>query len=222
MDRTTRILRQHIFDGTWPVGERLPPERELAQQLEVNRLTLRAALTALQAQGLVRARQGDGVRVLDPRFGGGLELVSDLIAAGRSDLVPDLFMLRRAVAAEAVAAACLRATEPERQGLLDLALAQQQELEPQAFLQRDLEFARALVRAAHSLPMELMLNAFSPLYRDHPHLAAALYAQVEPVRRSYHGVNLLLAGRDPSMAREAVRSTLELIDATTVANLENV
>lgn len=46
-----------------PDGAKLPPERELAAELGVNRGTLREALTRLQAQGLLARRQGAGTFV---------------------------------------------------------------------------------------------------------------------------------------------------------------
>ena len=41
-------------------GDRLPPERQLAELLEVSRPSLREALHILQAQGLVHIRHGQG------------------------------------------------------------------------------------------------------------------------------------------------------------------
>jgi GntR family transcriptional repressor for pyruvate dehydrogenase complex len=47
-------------------GDRLPPERELAQHLGVSRSSVREALTLLRAAGLVHTRQGDGVYLQRP------------------------------------------------------------------------------------------------------------------------------------------------------------
>lgn len=220
MDRAAQSLRTALLDGTWPVGSRLPAERRLAEQLQVSRLTLRAALAGLQAEGLLQARQGDGIRVLDPAERGGLGLVPELIAAGRSELLGDLLALRRVMAAEAVVLACERATDENKAELRTLSQLQQVELQAPAFLERDLAFARALVHAAHSLPLSLMLNAFTPLYRDHAKLADAIMHQASAVRRSYAGVVSLVEQGAAPQAREAVRHTLEIIDGHTLAFLE--
>lgn len=212
-------LRRDILAGTWPPGTRLPPERRLAETLEVNRLTLRAALAQLEAQGLVRARRGDGIWVQDLRRTGTLDLLGDLVALGDRGLVAELLGLRRAVAAEAVALAAARATPEDRAHLAALAAAQATETDPRAFLLGDLEFARAVIRAARSLPMELLLNALGPVYRDHPHLPAALFAQGEAVRRSYAGVVALIEAAEPEAARRAVQDTLQFIDARTLEAL---
>ena len=52
-----------ICAGEWKPGQFLPPERELADRLDVNRLTLRKALAALQERGVVERRRGRGTCV---------------------------------------------------------------------------------------------------------------------------------------------------------------
>lgn len=56
-------LRDALVSGTWKAGEAMPPERLLAEQFQVSRLTLRKALERLEAQGLVQRRQGSGTYV---------------------------------------------------------------------------------------------------------------------------------------------------------------
>jgi GntR family transcriptional repressor for pyruvate dehydrogenase complex len=49
-----------ILDGTLRAGDRLPPERELAQRLGLSRGALREALRSLEYVGLLQARAGSG------------------------------------------------------------------------------------------------------------------------------------------------------------------
>ncbi len=56
-------VRQLVQDGGYGVGSRLPPERDLAQQLGVSRPSLREALIALEIEGSVEIRMGSGVYV---------------------------------------------------------------------------------------------------------------------------------------------------------------
>src|ERR1700691_1034747 len=72
-------LRSLILTGQYPVGSKLPPERELSKKLRVNRASLREALKKLEHLGLVRIRQGDGTRVQDFMETGGIELVQHLL-----------------------------------------------------------------------------------------------------------------------------------------------
>jgi DNA-binding FadR family transcriptional regulator len=55
-----RQVRQLIADGTLRPGDKLPAEREFAATLSVSRASLRQAISALQAQGLIEIRHGDG------------------------------------------------------------------------------------------------------------------------------------------------------------------
>jgi GntR family transcriptional regulator, transcriptional repressor for pyruvate dehydrogenase complex len=56
-------LRGLIAAGEYPLGSRLPPERDLAAQLGVSRPSVREALIALEVEGLVEVRMGSGVYV---------------------------------------------------------------------------------------------------------------------------------------------------------------
>ncbi|WP_322028929.1 FadR/GntR family transcriptional regulator [Paraburkholderia sp. J76] len=56
-------IRALIQSGGFAPGSRLPPERDLAQQLGVSRPSVREALIALEISGAVEIRQGSGVYV---------------------------------------------------------------------------------------------------------------------------------------------------------------
>lgn len=57
------VLRDMIVAGELSPGERVPPERELAQQLGLSRSSVREAVRELSALGVLTARQGDGTYV---------------------------------------------------------------------------------------------------------------------------------------------------------------
>jgi GntR family transcriptional repressor for pyruvate dehydrogenase complex len=56
-------LKQAILNGQFPPGSRLPSVRELSQQLSVGQATVREALSALKAMGLITIKQGEGTFV---------------------------------------------------------------------------------------------------------------------------------------------------------------
>jgi GntR family transcriptional repressor for pyruvate dehydrogenase complex len=56
-------LRDAILDGRFRPGRKLPPERELAAEFQVNRTSVREAIKVLEGLGLVSVRQGDGATV---------------------------------------------------------------------------------------------------------------------------------------------------------------
>src|SRR5437868_8133407 len=51
-------IRRAILSGQYRPGDRLPTERDMAQQFGVSRVTVRDALRALEANGLVRVKVG--------------------------------------------------------------------------------------------------------------------------------------------------------------------
>ncbi|MFZ0180670.1 MAG: flavin reductase [Candidatus Dormiibacterota bacterium] len=58
------MLLDGMNDGRWPVGGRLPSDRELAEELHVSRPTIREAILGLEFAGMVEVRHGAGVYVL--------------------------------------------------------------------------------------------------------------------------------------------------------------
>jgi GntR family transcriptional repressor for pyruvate dehydrogenase complex len=59
-------IQAWIAENGLDVGDRLPPERELASRLGVSRATISQALVAMEVVGVVSVRHGDGVVLLDP------------------------------------------------------------------------------------------------------------------------------------------------------------
>lgn len=60
------ILRRDIASGTLQRGDRLPPEREMAQHFGVSRARLRQALDHLESEGNLFRRRGQGTFVQPP------------------------------------------------------------------------------------------------------------------------------------------------------------
>ncbi|WP_445115561.1 FadR/GntR family transcriptional regulator [Acinetobacter sp. WZC-1] len=56
-------IQQDIENGVYQVGAKLPPERDLAQQLGVSRTSVREAIIALEVCGIVEVKLGSGVYV---------------------------------------------------------------------------------------------------------------------------------------------------------------
>ncbi|MBT2639390.1 PLP-dependent aminotransferase family protein [Bacillus sp. ISL-39] len=58
-------IKEQITNGIWPVGSRLPSQRDLAKQFGVNRSTVVTALDELAADGLVEGKLGMGTVVVN-------------------------------------------------------------------------------------------------------------------------------------------------------------
>jgi DNA-binding FadR family transcriptional regulator len=52
-----------VADGDLVVGDKLPPERDLAVRLEVSRASIRQALSALEVFGTIQVRPGSGIYI---------------------------------------------------------------------------------------------------------------------------------------------------------------
>ncbi len=87
--RVSSNLASRIAAGQYPVGARLPSERDLAREYAVSRPTVREAIIALELDGLVKVRVGSGVYVVDKAplgggtTGGGIDPL-ELLEARRS------------------------------------------------------------------------------------------------------------------------------------------
>ena len=82
----TKLARQ-IEAAELKVGDRVPSERELAEQLNVSRITARQAIDALVESGLVYREQGRGTFVAEPKkrgLQGFTSFSEDLVARGHS------------------------------------------------------------------------------------------------------------------------------------------
>jgi len=156
-------LREGILKGDVAPGDRLPPERELATRFGTNRNTLREAIRALEAQGLVRARQGDGVRVQDFKQTGDFGLLPQLVRLAepgeREFLFGDLLRIRRTICEEAVVLAAERRTPEQVERLHDL-IQQQRDAKGDllTLVTIDVAIYRTLVEASSSLASTLLFN----------------------------------------------------------------
>ncbi|MEZ4319329.1 MAG: GntR family transcriptional regulator [Myxococcota bacterium] len=219
VDVSADLLRQRILDGEFAAGHRLPPERRLSEELGISRLTLRAAIARLQSEGLVQPRQGDGVHVLDYQREAGVELLPHLLEHGQLDLLAPFLQLRRALAAEALAEASVRATDAELD-TLDALAGTLATADGQALRDGNIEFSRRIVELAGNLPMLLLFNTVTRVYRSRPDIAEAMLVDPAAVRASFAAIVQLLRLRDPEAARRAVRAVLEALDAATLRSLE--
>jgi GntR family transcriptional regulator, transcriptional repressor for pyruvate dehydrogenase complex len=90
-----RAIRQEIFSGGLKLGERLPSERDMAEQFGVSRLVIREALRRLETAGLVTIRKGSyGGAFMAQEFDRPItEAISSILALKNTSL-DDLFGAR--------------------------------------------------------------------------------------------------------------------------------
>ncbi|HDY8019128.1 FCD domain-containing protein [Vibrio vulnificus] len=59
------VLRKELINGHYKVGDRLPPERDIAERLDVSRTVVREAIIMLELENLVEVKKGSGVYVIN-------------------------------------------------------------------------------------------------------------------------------------------------------------
>ncbi len=90
-ERVRQAIAASIADGTYAPGDRLPSEARLADELGVNRLTVRRAIEELARAGAVESRQGSGTYVSAPivRLPLSQRLSTDSLVAGLTSQIAE-------------------------------------------------------------------------------------------------------------------------------------
>ena len=148
-------IRQAIFSGVYPVGDRLPSENQLAKLFEVSRPVVREAIRYLEITGLVTVRQG----ATGGAFVSGInsrilkENVKDLLTFGQVS-VSQLTEVRTLFDPEIAQLAAIRADAKDLQKLKQ-SVALSKSLNPDISFQdhvaNNARFHRLLGRASHNL-----------------------------------------------------------------------
>lgn len=157
-----------IRGGKLSPGDRLPGERQLAEQLNVSRTSVRAGVMRLITMGLLDSRPGSGTYVREP----GSEVLRDALA---QHLFPDpqtlneLFELREIIESEAAARAAKRATPDQianmRRWADEIATAAQRK-DRDGLAQADVEFHRQIVIATGNEVLLDVIDSIAPILRD--------------------------------------------------------
>ena len=62
--RVYELLLNMIIEGKFEIGEMLPPERILCQELGVSRTVIREAIKSLETRGVLKVIHGKGIQVV--------------------------------------------------------------------------------------------------------------------------------------------------------------
>ncbi|MEU5417653.1 FadR/GntR family transcriptional regulator [Streptomyces sp. NPDC001407] len=212
VDTVVDQLRAQVAAGEWKVGERIPTEHALAEQLQVGRNTVREAVRVLVHAGMLRSRQGEGtfvVSMADPA-----EIMRGVQRAG----VRDVLELRIALEAEAARLAALR-HEPADLERMRAALEAQEAFEDaegqpdsgnlELYADHDIEFHKAVVDAAHNSALSATYSWFSSSVREA--LVTALGDREMPriLHGDHHALMTAIASGDPDAAAHACRLLLD-------------
>jgi GntR family transcriptional repressor for pyruvate dehydrogenase complex len=162
---STEIVHQikwAIRSGRLHAGDRLPPERELAERLKASRVSVRDALRVLEAEGLVEIRVGarGGAFVTAPPPGIVGEGIANMLML---EVVTPAEVTEARVVFELgiMALVCERATEDDLVDLEAICARSEEALESGSYTpELSAEFHVRLARCSHNGAIEMLVDSF--------------------------------------------------------------
>lgn len=193
-----------IQKGRYRLGDRLPPERDLARQLAVSRPSVREALIALEVEGYVEVRVGSGVYVVGAHP-----------AAVRAQPLPadsgpfELIRARWLIEAECAALAARHATRAQIRGMEEALERMGSGGKEGASLAADRLFHQRIGEASGNSALALVVKTLwdqrtGPLFLrlEHHFDTSDLW---EAAIREHREILQAIARHDPAAARAAMR-----------------
>ncbi|WP_420933629.1 GntR family transcriptional regulator [Alteromonas sp. A081] len=219
-DVITEQLESMILDGSLLAGQKLPPERELAQEFDVSRPSLREAIGNLQARGLVERKQGGGTFVNRNLNAAMKDPLMDLVSR-RPETQFDLLEFRHALEGMSAYYAALRG-QPEDIDALKQAL---NELPSPKICESKREQAEALgqfyiimARASHNMVLLHVMSTMQSMLVDNIERNLDMLAMhtdaVADIAKQRREIVDAIASQDPEAARQACNTHLAFIEKT--------
>ena len=213
-DRIANELLRLITSGELAPGERLPGERQLADMMGVSRVSIRAALQQLKAQGFVTAVQGGGTRItaaadqLD-------SALARLVRSNRNNL-HDLAEIRSKLEVWAARRAAERAT-PEQRTEIDRAFVTMTAAgRPSRFkAEDDLNFHLAIAKASGSAVylhlMSVLGDILEQMLAFHRYSLYATPADDQRFTQQHRAIWSAIKARDGDAAADAMQDHLTTV-----------
>lgn len=212
-EEVTGQIRTQIAKGALRPGDRLPSERELAEQFSLSRNTVREALRALEISGMLELRKGaaGGAFVRDGQGDAVISSFADLFYLGKIQPA-HLTEARLIVAVSVTRLACQRASEDDLDELAanvaaSLEAVRQGDLDERTKI--NLEFHRLLARSTKNPVLIIITDALVQIQQQMLEvLPPAPNSAVMPSRERLLGY---LQNRDEDMAAQEMESNLRAL-----------
>ena len=201
-------IRALIQDGDFKLGQRLPAERDLAQQLGVSRPSLREALIALEIDGTVEIRMGSGIYVINASER------RQLTSASIGESPAELMQARAAVEGAVVVLAATRMTPDDLAGLRQTLDAMRAEIAAgRKPIEHDRQFHTAIAAlSANSVLARLVCDLFD---ERHSPISTQLRERFETpdtcsrALEEHEAILAALEARDALLAQSMMHAHLE-------------
>lgn len=213
-------LESMMLDGRLLAGQKMPPERTLAEQFAVSRPSVREAIQKLEAKNLVERKQGGGTFV-KPRLNKALTDPLLLLLSDKPEMQFDLLEFRHALEGMAAYYAALRG-QPEDCKALEQALddlpqntgSTDKTLEASALV----NFYMTMANAAHNMVLQHVMRSLQSMLQDNIQRNLEVLAKHQDAEQTINRqrrniVQAIIAG-DPEQARQASNEHLAYIEET--------
>jgi GntR family transcriptional repressor for pyruvate dehydrogenase complex len=206
-ENVVRTLLARILRGSLPPGAKLPTERALAAEFEVNRGTVREALRYLEHLELIVIRQGDGATVQPFLESGNLETAKAMVHADpdlRLEVLTAILEVRRVNSPEIAYAAALRRSPGHLLRLEETALRGGD----LGILERDKAVHHIIALASGNILHILLTNFCQDFFDAFGHLYFENDANIRRSETFHRDILQALRDQDAVNAREIMRDVL--------------
>jgi GntR family transcriptional repressor for pyruvate dehydrogenase complex len=217
--RTSRLYEQivqqveeSVQKGILKQGDKLPPERDLAQQFGVSRTAVREAVKALREKGLVEAYPGRGTFIMDSSPYTFRLSLDRMMKTSQGEGLTYLAEVREIMEPEIAAMAAARADQDALATMREsVAIMDQAKKDPEAFIEADLDFHLAMAEAAANPIILSLIDSIVGLLREQR--MGIFQVEGGPERGQYHHKKIMEAveHRDSAGAREAMKAHLRQV-----------
>ncbi|HEY3314060.1 MAG TPA: FadR/GntR family transcriptional regulator [Bacillota bacterium] len=159
-------IRTLMIEGRLSPGDKLLPERQLAEMLGVSRGSVREALTVLQTMGVIEVSPGGGAYVRQVRFSDLIQSFA-FVAFKEYQAVVDLLEVRKVLEVEAVALATSRAQPSDLTRILEDVVRFNRDVEAGLMPdESDSDFHAHIAEATENKVLASLMSMLSGLYRE--------------------------------------------------------
>lgn len=213
-----RQMVEKIRNGELRPGDRLPPERQLAEDFHVSRATLREALSVMEIIGVVEMRVGEGSFITDMNIVPFVQMISRLFVRDEA-MEKELLDLRKLLEIEAVRLILQRELpESELEALHALVNDMERSLFAQDVekgVEADVGFHRMLFSLSNNYILQIAGECISLLMESSVRFNRGKILQdannMEVLYNQHHIIYKALLQRDETMAVRMLTKHLDLV-----------
>jgi GntR family transcriptional repressor for pyruvate dehydrogenase complex len=200
-------------------GDRLPPERQLAEMFGVSRSSIRDAIRTLEMSGLVEARQGLGTVVREHSTDAMVNPLTQVLVQKRK-LVGELLDVRKMIEPPLAARAAVHATSDEVAEMDAILQRQEEKMRGgELAIEEDNEFHYAIALAADNSVVLKVLDVLMDLLRETRERSLQVQGRPERSMADHRDILDAIRRQDAAGAEAAMRRHIEAVEKMVLTKL---